>query len=110
MAKKKYFAHNWQEFKDSDDSMFHPHTFEELMSWKVAGWQIPSSVCCIIRETDLDTKKTKEHVYSKPAYAKKKIMSLIDKGNLQITVCEENDIHYLLPEEFFDEHYEEQDV
>ena len=90
--------------------MFHTHTYQELMEWKIAGWSIPSSVCCIIRESDLDTGVTKEHVYSKPGYAKNKIVELIDIGNKAITVCEKDDIHYLLPEDYYDEHYEEQDV
>ena len=45
----KYYPNNWEHYKDAPDEMFEPHTFEEVMSWKVAGWELPSSVCCIIR-------------------------------------------------------------
>ena len=78
MAKRKDFPNNWQEYKDADDDMFHEHTFEEIMSWKVAGWELPSSVCCIIRTSDVETKKVKEYVYQKRSAAQAKVDQLID--------------------------------
>ena len=47
MSKKRKpdFPNNWQEYKDCDDDVFIPHTYEELMSWKVANWELPSSIC-----------------------------------------------------------------
>ena len=56
-GKKRYYPNNWQEYKDSDDDMFDTHTFEELMTWKVGGWELPSSVACIIRVSDVNTGK-----------------------------------------------------
>ncbi len=70
--KKPYFHNNWQLYKDADESFFLSHTFDEFMEWKLGGWELPSSVCCIIRETDPKTKKVKEHVYSKKAKAEDK--------------------------------------
>ena len=63
--RKDYYPNNWQEYKDADDDMFVPHTFEEIMSWKVAGWELPASVVCIIRKTDIETKVTEEYTYSR---------------------------------------------
>ena len=57
MAKKEYMPNNWQEYKDAPDDAFIPHTFEEIMSWKVSGWELPSSVWCVIRVTYVETKK-----------------------------------------------------
>jgi hypothetical protein len=66
MGKKKpYLPNNWDEYKNADDDAFIPHTFEEIMSWKVAGWELPASVVCIIRKTDIETKKTVEYTYSR---------------------------------------------
>ena len=105
MSKKKkpYFHNNWQEYKDADDSFFSLdgkvfHTFEDFMDWKVGGWELPSSVCCIIRESDPETKKVKEHVYSKQSYALKKIHSLMDAGK-EFTICDEVQIHQMYPED-----------
>ena len=83
--------------------MFIEHSFLEVMSWKMQGWEIPSSIHCIIRATDLKTKKTEEYVYSKPAYADKKIMQLMDRDGLEITVADRETIHNLLPDYYLDE-------
>lgn len=99
MGKKKdYLPNNWQEYKDADDSMFIPHTFEELMSWKVANWELPSSVCCIIRITDTDTKKVSEQVYQKRASAQARVQQLISTPGIEFTVCDHQSIHHLSPE------------
>ncbi len=96
--KKPYHPHNWQLYKDADETMFIPHEFDEFMDWKLGGWELPSSVCCIIRESDPKTKKVKEHVYSKPAYAKKKIVSLMKKER-EFTIVDEANIHQMYPDE-----------
>ena len=44
MSGKPYYPNNWEAYKEAPDEMFEPHTFEEVMSWKVAGWELPSSV------------------------------------------------------------------
>ena len=97
MAKKPYLPNNWSQYKNSPDDMFIEHTFEEFMSWKVAGWQMPSSVCCIIRENNLNTGKIKEHMYQRPKAAQNKINSLIAAGESEFTVVNEDEIHHLSP-------------
>ena len=98
MAKKKYFPNNWRLYKDSDDSMFIPHEFNEFMEWKLGGWEIPSSVCCIIRESDPVTKKVKEYVYSKPQSAVKRVQKLMDEGK-EFTIVDEEQIHQMYPDD-----------
>lgn len=100
MAKRKYYPNNWQEYKDADDDMFVPHTFEELMSWKVAGWELPGSVCCIIRTSNLNTGKVKEYVYQKRSAAQAKVNQLIDTPDIEFTVVDHESIHFLTPTDF----------
>lgn len=100
MAKKGDFPNNWQEYKDADDDMFVPHTFEELMSWKVAGWELPGSVCCIIRTSNLSTGKVKEYVYQKRSAAQAKVNQLIDTPDIEFTVVDHESIHFLTPTDF----------
>ena len=71
--RKKYFANNWKYYRDAPAEFFFDHLYEEVMEWKVQGWQLPHDVCCIIRATHLKTKKVKEYVYKRPAAADKKI-------------------------------------
>jgi len=100
MAKKDYFPNNWQEYKDLDDDHFIPHTYEEIMSWKVAGWELPSSVCCIIRVSDIETKKVTELVYQKQSAAQAKVNALINTPNVEFTVVDHDSIHFLTPADF----------
>lgn len=106
-GKKKYFPNNWQEYQQADDSDFIPHTFEEIMSWKVAGWELPSSVCCIIRVNDLNTKKITEHVYQKHSAAQRKVNELLQTPHVEFTVVDHDSIHHLSPAATIDDDSED---
>ena len=98
MAKTKpYLPNNWDEFKDAPDNYFIPHTFEEVMEWKVAGWELPSSICCIIRVSDIKTGKIKEHVYSQRSAAKAKVNKLISTPGVEFVIADHESIHFLTP-------------
>lgn len=98
MGKKEYYPNNWQQYKDADDSNFIPHTFQEVMDWKVAGWELPASVACLIRVTDLNTKKTTEHVYQKVSAARNKVRDLMYTPNIEFVVCDHQQVHYVYPD------------
>jgi hypothetical protein len=99
MTKKKKpdFPNNWQEYKDSDDELFIPHTYEEVMTWKVGGWELPSSIACIIRASDLETGKVTEYVYQKRSAAQRKVNQLINTPNVEFVVADHESIHHLFP-------------
>ena len=93
---KPYYPNNWEMYKEADDEDFIPHTFDELMTWKVGGWELPSSVCCLIRAQNKRTGKIKEFTYQKSSAADKKLQSLlIDDDNWEVTVCDHEEIHFL---------------
>ena len=95
MSGKKYFPNNWQKFKDAPDDMFMPHTFEEVMDWKIAAWELPSNISCMIREADLKTKKVTEHVYQRSHAAQNKVRQLMAKTGVEFTVCTPEHIHFV---------------
>ena len=95
--KKPYFANNWQMYKDADPDMFLTHTFQEVMDFKVAGWELPSSVDCIIRTTDLETKKVQEYVYKRPHAAQNKIRQLLTDKTHDFCITTHDTQHYLGP-------------
>ena len=101
MNGKKYYPNNWQEYKDAPDGMFERHTFEEVMSWKVAGWELPSSHCCIIRTTT-PKGKVKEFAYQKRSAAEAKVQALMHEG-AEFTVCTDEAIHFISPN-YIEEH------
>ena len=101
--KKKYFPNNWKRLKDVPASYFEPIAFDEFMDWKIGGYEIPSSVKCIIRETNLSTGKVKEFTYSRHGDAQNKIDDILKKGESEFVVCDEDEIHYLYPKHLDDD-------
>ena len=103
MSKQPYYPNNWRAFKDAPDETFETLTFDEFMDWKIAGWQIPSSVYCIDRDYNKRTGKIKEYVYQRPDHAEKKLNNLMLRGDSEITVTTDNQVTILRPEEDYDD-------
>mgnify|MGYP001163817941 CR=1 FL=1 len=99
MSKKKYYPNNWRVVKSAPDEMFPSISYEEFMEWKIAGWELPSSVGAVIRTQHLETGKVNEYVYQLPAYAKKRVRKLMDEGECEITVCTHSAIHFICLED-----------
>jgi len=101
MAKKKYFPNNWQRYKDQPDEFWSLggkvyHTFDDVMEWKVGGWELPSSVACIIRVNHKKTGKVKEYVYSQPKSAIKFCNKLMEQGH-EFIIVDEEQVHLMEP-------------
>tara|TARA_B100000287_G_scaffold429254_1_gene482210 strand:- start:1730 stop:2065 length:336 start_codon:yes stop_codon:yes gene_type:complete len=101
--KRPYYPNNWREIKDAPSEYFQDMPFEQLMDWKIGGWQLPSSINCIIRETCLETGKTKEHIYQRGHAAKAKVNQLMNEGLSEFVVCSHDSIHHLFPKEYFND-------
>ena len=99
MAKKKYYPNNWKAYKDSPDQFFLPLDFEDFMDWKINGWEIPSSVACIIREQNIKTGKVTEHVYSRLSNANKRANKIMKEGKSEFLVCTHDDIGHIYPKD-----------
>ena len=101
--KKPYYHNNWQTIKDTPDEYFSmPHgdlTFDEFMDWKIGGYEIPSSVNCIIREKRVDTGEVTEYVYQTAGRARNKARQIMDEGVSELTVCTDVAVHHLYPQE-----------
>ena len=90
-GKKPYLPNNWQQWKEVPDEFLYAPTFEEFADWKLSGWELPSSICYIIRETT-DKGKIRDHIYQKRYAAENKIKNLIKSGN-EFVVCTEDELH-----------------
>ena len=97
MAKKrKYFPNNWEAYSNAPAEYFESLPFEQFMDWKVEGWELPSSVVCLIREEDHSTGKVKEYIYSKPQAAVNFINKLMD-AEQEFIICDEEQVQLMLP-------------
>ena len=106
MSKKKYYPNNWSVIRSAPDELFPSVEYEEFMDWKVGGWEMPSTVACMIRTQHLDTGKVKEYIYQRAHYARRKVSKLMDEGECDITVCTHDAVHFIYPE---DMEFEEDD-
>ena len=97
MSKKKYYPNNYDALKQAPHEWFDQIPFDEFMDWKIGGWEMPSSVACMIRETNLKTGKVKEYVYSRSSDAKKRARKIMDAGN-EFIVCTHEAVHHMYPE------------
>ena len=96
--KKRYFPNHWKELHDAPAELFDDLLFEEFMDWKIAGWELPPSVCCIIREVNVNTGKVTEHVYKREHAAKNKLKAIMKKGESEFLLCNREAIHHMYPE------------
>ena len=100
--KKRYYANNWAAYARTPDKFFLPIDYDEFFEWKVAGWELPSSVACIIRERNTITGKVKEYTYSRVGDAKNKCRAIMDIGESEFTVCTPEAVHFMEPELNYD--------
>jgi len=70
------------------------------MTWKVAGWELPSSVYCIIREMNIKTGQVKEHTYQRKHAARAKIEELLSTPDTEFVVADNESIHHLFPGDY----------
>jgi len=95
--KKKYFPNNWEAIAEAPSEYFDAIPFEQFMDWKMAGWELPSSISCIIRSKNVKTGKIKEFTYQRESAAKNKARQLMDIGEDEFLVCTQTEIHHMEP-------------
>jgi|TARA_R100001530_G_scaffold17006_1_gene14795 hypothetical protein len=95
MTKKRLFANNWKEYRDTPCELFPEVPFDEYMDWRVHGWEILPSHCCLIR-TRTKTGKVKEYSYKRWSAAEKRINRLMDDPEmLEITIADNEEVQLI---------------
>ena len=98
MTKKKpYYPNNWQAIKDAPHQFFIPIPFDEFMDWKMEGWELPSSIECIVREQDMKTVKVKEYIYTKIGNANRRCAKIMKEGKSEFTTCTHDELAHMFP-------------
>ena len=96
--KKKYFPNNYDAVAGAPAEWFIPIEYDDFMDWKIGGYEIPSSINCIIRESRIDTGEVTEYVYQSAYHAKRKARQIMDEGVSEFVVATAEQLHYLRPE------------
>ena len=95
--KKPYYPNNWAAIADCPAEWFGEIPFDEFMDWKMGGWEIPSSVSCIIREKNLKTGKIIEYTYQRTSDARKRARKIMDEAVSEFVVCTADEVHHMYP-------------
>ena len=92
MTKKKLFANNWKEYRGTPWEMFPDVGFEEYMEWRVHGWEILPTHCCVIRART-QAGKVKEYSYKRWSAAEKRINKLLgDPDMVELTIVDDEEV------------------
>ena len=94
-SRRSYFPNNVKAITAAPAEFFEPIGFNEFFEWRVGGWEIPSSVMCIIREQTVSTGKIKEHIYKQKGAAERKIRELMRKPDTELTIATDDALHYI---------------
>ena len=97
----KYYPNSWEAWQEMPEEFFQTPTWSEFEDWKLRAWELPSSICCIIRTTNKEG-KVKEYVYQQQHAAENRIRSLMSDG-CEFTVVTEDQIRHVTP--ITDEHH-----
>jgi len=92
---RKYYPNNYQAVSDTEAHYFPSVDFDDFYFDQVANWMLPSSHECIIRATNLKTKKVKEYTYRYRKAAQNRIEKMVDTH--EFVVCDHEAIHKLSP-------------
>ena len=96
--KKPYFPNNYDNVAAAPAEWFHPIPFDEFMDWKIGGYEIPSSVNCIIRAKRIDTGEVTEYVYSSASHGRKRAEMIMSEGVHELVICTDREVAHLYPE------------
>ena len=99
----KYYPNNWQAIKDAPEEYFEPCTYEDFFVFKLNGWDLPSSVTCIMRAEHKDTGEITEHIYKNSKCATKRLINYMKDGMHEVVVCNHESIHLIKLEDQDDE-------
>ena len=105
---KKYFPNNYDRVAKCPAEWFESIPFNEFMSWKMDGWEIPASHDCIIRTINCKTGKIKEFVYQRHTSAKKKVAKLIIEQEEEFIIAGHDFIQHMKPAKYLTDNEKKQ--
>ena len=95
--KKPYFPNNYDAVASCPSEWFIPIPFDDFMNWKIGGYELPSSINCIIREKRMDTGEVTEYIYQTARHGRRKAQQIMSEGVSELTICTEEEVHHLPP-------------
>ena len=95
MSKRKYYPNKWKQIKACPAEYFESIDFEDLMDWKLGGYELPEGVVCVLRERNLKTNKVSEYAYVQMSAAKRRTRKIIANGDSELVICTHSQVAHI---------------
>ena len=89
----KYYPNNYDAIKDAPYEYFESCSWDEFYDWKLCGWELLSSVECILRVQNIETGKITEHSYQNAKAAQRRLIKYLANGDHEVTIVNSDSIH-----------------
>ena len=96
MKKRKYYPNNWDAIKACPPHYFPPMEYEDFASWKIHGYQLPSSHYAIVRIENKDVGTFEEYTYKTEHHTRMRLKK--EAGtNTEKTIATDDGVYHKLP-------------
>ena len=95
MSKRKYYPNKVKQIQAIPSKHFESIDFEDLMDWKLGGYELPEGVVCLLRERNLKTNKVSEYTYMQMSAAKRRTNKILNQGDSELTICTHSQVAHI---------------
>tara|TARA_B100000902_G_C27136535_1_gene826348 strand:- start:156 stop:458 length:303 start_codon:yes stop_codon:yes gene_type:complete len=95
MSKRKYYPNKWKQVNAIPSKYFDSIEFEDLMDFKIGGYELPEDVVCLLRERNLKTNKVSEYTYLQMSAARRRTHKIIKQGDSELTICTHSQVAHI---------------
>ena len=95
MSKRKYYPNKWKQVNAIPSKYFDSIEFEDLMDFKIGGYELPEGVVCLLRERNLKTNKVSEYTYLQMSAARRRTHKIIKQGDSELTICTHSQVAHI---------------
>ena len=95
MSKRKYYPNKVKQIQAIPSNHFESIDFEDLMDWKLGGYELPEGVVCLLRERNLKTNKVSEYTYMQMSAAKRRTHKILEHGDSELTICTHTQVAHI---------------
>ena len=95
MSKRKYYPNKVKQIQAIPSKHFESIDFEDFLDWKIAGYELPEGVMCLLRERNLRTNKVSEYTYQQMSAAKRRTNKILKQGDSELTIWTHSQVAHI---------------
>ena len=95
MSNRKYYPNKVKQIQALPSKHFESIDFEDLMDWKLGGYELPEGVVCLLRERNFKTNRVSEYTYQQMSAAKRRTHKILKQGDSELTICTHTQVAHI---------------